>query len=117
MAVFIGKHGLGKWQEREINAFFPLSVQEGRPIIPVRLEGYSEELPPFLNAPMWIDFNKYESVEALLRLIWGITGKKPLDESNREWKDPGRSSSCEVECGADGRFSQREVSDSSKKSQ
>lgn len=76
-AVFIGKNGLGPWQEKEVDLLILQLVHRNIPIIPVILRGCPDEphqLPPFLRPMQAIDFRKDDQDEALARLIWGITG-------------------------------------------
>lgn len=49
------------------------------PVIPVLLKDAPARphLPLFLQNMTWVDFRKPES-EPLNRLIWGITGEKPI---------------------------------------
>jgi len=59
-AVFVGKSGLGPWQDVEQEAFVRQFVKRGCPVIPVILRrcGKEPELPLFLEAFMWVDFRK-----------------------------------------------------------
>jgi len=77
-AVFVGKQGIGPWQEHEMNAFLREFVKRGCPVIPVLLSDATKtpELPIFLNNMTWVDFRNKEH-DPIKRLIWGITGKKP----------------------------------------
>jgi hypothetical protein len=76
-AVFVGKSGVGPWQEQELYAFLREFIKRGCPVIPVLLPGISSEprLPLFLKGMTWVDFRKPEP-DPMERLIWGITGKK-----------------------------------------
>ncbi len=87
-AVFVGKGGIGPWQQIELDAFLREFVNRGCPIIPVLLEDAPQEpqLPIFLRGMTWVDFRRQDS-GPMDRLIWGITGKrispsKYLEKSN-----------------------------------
>jgi small GTP-binding protein len=83
-AVFVGRSGLGPWQQQEIEAFLNHFVRLGKPVIPVILGTCAEEprLPIFLKNLTWVDFRPGRSRSIgtapnpynLLR--WGITGDK-----------------------------------------
>ncbi len=79
-AIFIGPEGLGKWQELELRAFVSQCVEADIPVIPVLLPGV-EQIPPelpFLKELNWVSFGeKIDEAEALDKLEWGITGKRP----------------------------------------
>jgi hypothetical protein len=79
-AVFVGSSGFGPWQNQEIDAFLREFVHRQCPVIPVLLPDAPSfvELPVFLRGISWVDFRKDSEETALNRLIWGITGKKPL---------------------------------------
>ncbi|MEE8525801.1 MAG: toll/interleukin-1 receptor domain-containing protein, partial [Thermoanaerobaculia bacterium] len=77
-AVFVGRKGLGPWQEQEIDGILRVFVQRGCPVIPVLLEDCPEPppaLPIFLTGRTWVDFREQDS-DPLGRLQWGITGKR-----------------------------------------
>ena len=76
-AVFIGREGLGPWQQREMRSFLNEFVERGCPVIPVLLADAPQEpkLPIFLKGHTWVDFRKTDP-EPLDRLIWGITGQR-----------------------------------------
>ncbi len=77
VAIFIGAQGLGRWQEQEIYAFLTRFVEQGSPqILPVFLADAPQhcDLPFFLKNFGWVDFRL---LDAMPKLIWGITGIKP----------------------------------------
>lgn len=76
-AVFVGKDGIGPWQQMELEAFLREFVSRGCPVIPVLLDYAPDkpQLPVFLRGMTWVDFRKADS-EPLENLIWGITGKR-----------------------------------------
>jgi hypothetical protein len=78
-AVFVGKDGIGPWQQMELEAFLRKFVRNGCPVIPVLLEDapLEPELPTFLEGMTWVDFRKKEP-DPMERLVWGITGKSPM---------------------------------------
>jgi small GTP-binding protein len=75
-AVFIGPHGRGPWQEREIEALEDQSTRREVKIIPVFLPTAPEpaDLPVFLSLRQAIDFRR-TNPEPLSRLVRAITGK------------------------------------------
>lgn len=58
VAVFVGKSGIGPWQQQELNAFLREFVSRGCPVIPVLLADAPQkpELSVFLKAMTWVDF-------------------------------------------------------------
>jgi WD40 repeat protein len=76
-AVFVGKDGIGPWQQMELEAFLREFVSRGCPVIPVLLDYAPKEpqLPVFLRGMTWVDFRKADA-EPLENLIWGITGRR-----------------------------------------
>ncbi len=76
-AVFVGKEGIGPWQQLELQAFLREFVKRGCPVIPVLLANAPKEpqLPIFLNTMTWVDFRK-RNPDPMQQLIWGITGKR-----------------------------------------
>jgi hypothetical protein len=77
-AVFVGKSGIGPWQDQELSAFLREFVKRDCPVIPVILSSCEStpELPVFLSGMTWVDFRQDEPVP-LDRLIWGVTGRRP----------------------------------------
>jgi hypothetical protein len=77
-AVFLGKDGLGPWQDLEIKAFLTQFRTRYCPVIPVMLPNYDllSEIPPFLNEMHMVDFRK-PYPNPLNQLIWGITKTEP----------------------------------------
>ena len=78
VAVFVGKDGLGPWQEPEMRAFLARARREEIPVIPVLLPGCpdSPQLSLFLEAMTWVDLREGLTGGGLDRLVWGITGTK-----------------------------------------
>lgn len=76
-AVFVGRDGIGPWQEVELDAFLREFVRRGCPVIPVILSSCKKEpkLPLFLAGNTWVDF-RLTQPDPTERLIWGITGDK-----------------------------------------
>ena len=76
-AVFIGKEGIGPWQQDELLAFLRQFHKRSCPVIPVLLPSCPKvpKLPIFLEAMGWVDFRKTDP-NPFLQLLWGITGKK-----------------------------------------
>ena len=77
VAVFVGKEGIGPWQQQELYTFLNEFTRRGCPVIPVLLENASGEpsLPIFLRGMTWVDFDNNDS-DPLSLLIWGITGRR-----------------------------------------
>ncbi|MBD2360896.1 GUN4 domain-containing protein [Anabaena minutissima FACHB-250] len=80
-AVFIGQSGIGPWQEEEIHSFLREFNRRRCPVIPVLLPNAPQqpELPLFLAGRTWVDFRSQSRnyTDPWIRLVWGITGKKP----------------------------------------
>jgi len=76
-AVFVGKTGIGPWQQIELEAFLREFVNRECPVIPVLLPDATKEpqLPIFLKGMTWVDFRQPES-NPMGRFIWAITGKR-----------------------------------------
>ena len=76
-AVFVGKSGIGPWQNEEIQALLNQFTRRKCPVIPVVLPSATAtpRLPWTLENRHWVDFRK-TSPDPLKQLIWGITGKK-----------------------------------------
>lgn len=92
--VLIGADGLGPWEEKEMRAVLNLAVKDQRPVIPVLLPDTlaAPELPLFLQDLSWVDLRaNAESGElsGLQRLIWGITGRKPVADGESRCPDSG----------------------------
>ena len=79
-AVFVGKSGIGPWQNREILALLHQFVNRKCPVIPVVLPSaeVSLELPWTLQNLHFVDFRR-NIPDPLLQLVWGVTGQKPQE--------------------------------------
>jgi WD40 repeat protein len=77
VAVFVGREGIGLWQQQEAEAFLRESVGRGSPVIPVLLSDAPEEpqLPIFLKGYTWVDFRRQQP-DPMEQLVWGITGER-----------------------------------------
>ena len=75
VAVFVGRQGIGPWQQQELEAFLREFVNRSCPVIPILLPDAPEEpqLPIFLRGYTWVDFRRQDP-DPLELLIWGITG-------------------------------------------
>ena len=83
-AVFVGRNGIGPWQDEEIDAILNEFIRRRRPVIPVLLHdpkarvagGYIEpkDVPIFLRGRVWVDFRRRKP-NPLDQLVWGITGE------------------------------------------
>jgi TIR domain len=78
-AVFVGKDGVGSWQQQELDSFLRQFVERGCPVIPVILSDVPQELSPklpsFLENMTWVDFRRNDQ-DPIDQLIWGITGER-----------------------------------------
>jgi hypothetical protein len=85
-AVFIGQHGVGRWQDLELESLVKLCVDKNLPLIPVLLPG-QKKLPstlPFLDNISFVRFNKNAGEKkALDEMVWGIRDKKPAGDLGR----------------------------------
>lgn len=81
-AVFVGKKGIGPWQNEEINAFLQEFIKRGCPVIPVILANTPQkpDLSIFLRNRHFVDF-RIDSPNPLDQLVWGITKKKREEAS------------------------------------
>ena len=61
-------------------AFIRQYADRGIPVIPVLLASAPKKpkLPPFLANFQWVDFHR-SIPEPMGRLIWGITGERPVE--------------------------------------
>ncbi len=75
-AVFVGKDGIGPWEQMELAAFLRQFVNRKCPVIPVILADTPKKpkLPIFLDGMTWVDFRQHDPDPPMERLIWGITG-------------------------------------------
>ncbi|MDM8519004.1 toll/interleukin-1 receptor domain-containing protein [Anaerolineales bacterium HSG6] len=87
-AVFIGEHDLGKWQSLELKTFISQCVEKDIPVIHVLLPETSFEQFPerllFLQEFHGVDFKSIDDPESLEKLVWGITGEKPILEPKKK---------------------------------
>lgn len=76
-AVFVGPHGTGPWQRKEIGGLLVEFVREERPVIPVLLPGAPDEtqLPLFLRGHSWVDLRRTDP-DPWERLLQGIQGDR-----------------------------------------
>ncbi|MGZ3623588.1 MAG: TIR domain-containing protein [Ktedonobacteraceae bacterium] len=76
-AVFVGKEGIGPWQQEELEAFLNEFVNRRCPVIPVLLPDAPKvpQLPVFLKSRTWVDFRNWDP-DPLKQLVWGITGER-----------------------------------------
>jgi serine/threonine protein kinase len=78
--IVFGPTGLGDFERLELNAAISQFVNNRKPVIPVLLPGVRKipENMPLLEQFGFIRFEKHvEEPEALDRLVWGITQKRP----------------------------------------
>jgi hypothetical protein len=79
-AVLVGANGLGPWEIPEMRGCLSEMVNRSLPVIPVLLPDAPSKpkLPLFLRGNTWVDFRGGFTPEKLDRLVWGITGNKPV---------------------------------------
>jgi tetratricopeptide (TPR) repeat protein len=92
--VFLGPNGLGPWQKQELQLATDIKAHDPAfHVIPVLLPG--AERPrrgdvahlEFLINASWVEFSKtLDDERAFQKLLWGITGEKPL-EPDGEYAD------------------------------
>lgn len=77
VAVFVGRAGIGPWQQEEVAAFLSEFHRRKCPVIPALLPDapIQPRLPIFLTERTWVDFRVVDP-DPLQRLIWGITGRR-----------------------------------------
>jgi serine/threonine protein kinase/GTPase SAR1 family protein len=80
-AVFVGKEGIGPWQQQELEVFLREFVKRDCPVIPVILSDAPQkpELPLFLESIRWVDFHEQapaQDLDPMGLLIWGIRGER-----------------------------------------
>ncbi|HZI56561.1 MAG TPA: toll/interleukin-1 receptor domain-containing protein [Verrucomicrobiae bacterium] len=75
VAIFVGHHGLGRWERLEMRAAISNFVACGRAVIPVLLPGILDplHLPLFLREFSHVRFESPDDRAALRQLAWGIT--------------------------------------------
>lgn len=88
-AVLVGGDGIGPWQTPEMRAALSQFVEKGLPVIPVLLPGAPSrvDLPLFLQSFSWVDLRGGFSAERIDRLVWGITGAKPGEDTSTKRAD------------------------------
>ena len=75
-AVFVGKDGVGPWQQEELEAFLSEFVRRGCPVIPVLLNDAPKvpKLPILLKNRTWVDFRGRDP-DPMEQLVWGLRGR------------------------------------------
>ncbi len=76
-AVFVGKSGIGPWQDQEQRWALEQFAQRGSSVIPVLLPDATAvpNLPESLEKFTWVDF-RTNHPDPMKQLYWGITGKR-----------------------------------------
>ena len=76
-AVFVGKEGMGPWQQEELNAFLREFIKRRCPVIPVLLSDAPNKpkLPIFLGNRTWVNFRENDP-DPMGCLLWGISGDR-----------------------------------------
>jgi tetratricopeptide (TPR) repeat protein len=76
-AIFLGLHGLGRWQQRERDLALDRQTKDHSfPVIPVLLPGADPPLG-FLSQNTWVDLRKEVTPEALEILALAVQGNAP----------------------------------------
>ncbi len=76
-AIFLGLHGLGRWQQRERDLALDRQAKDPSfPVIPVLLPGADPPLG-FLSLNTWVDLRKEVAPEAIEILSLAIQGQAP----------------------------------------
>ncbi|BAZ36747.1 GUN4 domain-containing protein (plasmid) [Calothrix sp. NIES-4101] len=85
-AIFIGKHGLGRWQKVELRSFYTQCIEKGIIVIPVLLPDVREfpsELV-FLREHKWVSFaNGIEDKKALEELKSAIRQRRKTSKPTK----------------------------------
>jgi hypothetical protein len=93
VAVFVGKHGIGRWQQQEIDLAIAENTKRGMPVIPVWLEDAPDgfEMPHFLENFTWVDFRqtRLDPFERLVKGIPADTKTPPIPQPNKAGLKPG----------------------------
>jgi hypothetical protein len=84
-AVFVGKNGIGPWQDEEIEGFLQEFRERECALIPVLLPSAPSKpvLPPFLRNRRWVDFGQPDP-NPIDHLILGIRGESPRSLRNSQ---------------------------------
>ena len=79
VAVCLGRHEMGRWQDPEMQVALNLATKSELLVMPILLPGAGEspEMSAFLALYTWVDLRGGFAVEGIDRIEWGITGKKP----------------------------------------
>jgi len=90
-AVFVGRGGMGPWENHEMRACLLQFVERRLPVIPVLLPGAAERpaLPLFLKTLAWVDLRSGLDPRGIDRLVHGITGERPAAPLLQESKEAG----------------------------
>lgn len=81
-AIFIGRSGIGPWQNMEIRAYINEFVEHNYSVIPAILPTAEKTptLPIFLKHLQIVDFRAL-TPDPWMQLRWGITGKRSSDDT------------------------------------
>ena len=81
--MFVGKNGVGLWQDEEIQALLSKFLKRKCPVIPTVLASAKEkpELPWTLENRHWVDFRVAEP-DPLKQLVFGIRGQRASEQSH-----------------------------------
>jgi len=89
-AVFVGRSGIGPWQEPEMRGCLDEFARRKLPVIPVLLPGAPRKprLPLFLRAFTWVDLRTGLTSEGLDLLVRGIQPGKPTTRRRKAQPPP-----------------------------
>ena len=84
-AIFLGPSGFGPWHDLEMQGFLQEFVKRnlrmGLVILPDCPDEVLQKVPLFLKTSHHVDFRQ-SNPDPMDQLIWGITGKRPIDEKS-----------------------------------
>jgi hypothetical protein len=79
-AVLLGKHGLGDWQNLELDAILSICFKRNIPVIPVLLPSLADEIdntiPLFLQGFHWVKLKGFDDVLSFKDFVVGVRGHR-----------------------------------------
>ncbi len=93
MVVLLGAHGIGSWQQREIQLALDRQTTDEIQIVPVLLPGSQPPLG-FLSLIHWVDLRAGQLETDGHALLTGALGLRPPDEEDRQTQDRSRRTIC-----------------------
>jgi hypothetical protein len=93
VAVFVGRHGVGRWQQQQIDLAIAENTKRGMPVIPVGLADALKdmEMPHFLENFTWVNFRdtRLDPFERLVKGIPSQTKTPPVPQPDKTGLKPG----------------------------